>query len=120
LLRDADMLFRPRTLEFDLDVFWWNWSEHPAQTVFAILLGLINLFYVAAAAWAFIRGHVPWALMLISYVVVRFIILGAMENPEPRYTVQFFPILIVAAAAALTRSRSTAFFAQISSAGVKP
>ena len=105
LLRDADMLFRPRTLEFDLDVFWWNWSEHPAQTVFAILLGLINLFYVAAAAWAFIRGHVPWALMLISYVVVRFIILGAMENPEPRYTVQLFPILIVAAAAALTRSR---------------
>jgi 4-amino-4-deoxy-L-arabinose transferase-like glycosyltransferase len=120
LLRDADMLFRPRTLEFDLDVFWWSWSDHPAQTVFAILLGLINLFYVAAATWAFIRGHVPWALMLISYIAVRFLILGAMENPEPRYTVQFFPILIVAAAAALTRSRSTASFAQISSAGVKP
>jgi hypothetical protein len=120
ILRDTDMLLRPRTLEFDLDVFWWRWGEHPAQTVFAILLGLMNLFYVAAGAWAFIRGRVPWALIFISYIAVRFIILGAMENPEPRYTVQFFPILIVAAAAALTRSRSTAFFAQISSAGVKP
>jgi hypothetical protein len=43
--------------------------------------------------------------MLGSYIILRFILLGAMENPEPRYTVQFFPILIVAAAAALTCSR---------------
>ncbi|HEY1804811.1 MAG TPA: glycosyltransferase family 39 protein [Terracidiphilus sp.] len=105
ILRDADMMFRPRTLEFGLDVFWWRWSEHPTQTVWAVLLGLLNLFYVAAAVWAFLRRRVPWALMLGSYLILRFILLGAMENPEPRYTVQCFPILIVAAAAALTRSR---------------
>ncbi len=118
LLRDADMLLRPRTIEFDLDVFWWRWSEHPVQSAWAIFLGLVNLFYVAAAAWAFIRGRVPWAhqapwtpqvpwtWMLGSYLILRFVVLGAMENPEPRYTIQCFPILIVAAAAALTRSRS--------------
>jgi hypothetical protein len=105
LLRDADMLLRPRTIEFDLDVFWWRWSEHPAQSAWAIFLGLINLFYVAAAAWAFIRGRVPRAWMLGSYLILRFIVLGAMENPEPRYTIQCFPILIIAAAAALTHSR---------------
>jgi hypothetical protein len=105
LLRDADMLLRPRTIEFDLDVFWWRWSEHPAQSAWAIFLGLINLFYVAAAAWAFIRGRVPFAWMLGSYLILRFIVLGAMENPEPRYTIQCFPILILAAAAALTHSR---------------
>jgi Dolichyl-phosphate-mannose-protein mannosyltransferase len=105
LLRDADMLLRPRTIEFDLDVFWWRWSEHPVQSAWAIFLGLINLIYVAAAAWAFIRGRVPWAWMLGSYLILRFIVLGAMENPEPRYTIQCFPILIVAAAAALTHSR---------------
>jgi hypothetical protein len=104
LLRDADMLLRPRTLEFGLDVFWWRWSEHPAESAWAIFLGLLNLFYVAAAAWAFIRRRVPWPWMLGSYLILRFILLGAMENPEPRYTVQCFPILIVAAAA-LTRSR---------------
>ena len=105
LLRDADMLLRPRTLEFGLDVFWWRWSEHPADSAWAILLGLLNLFYVAAAAWGFIRRRVPWPWMLGSYLILRFILLGAMENPEPRYTVQCFPILIVAAAAALTCSR---------------
>jgi len=99
------MLLRPRTLEFGLDVFWWRWSEHPAQSAWAIFLGFLNLFYVAAAAWAFIRRRVPWPWMLGSYIILRFILLGAMENPEPRYTVQFFPILIVAAAAALTCSR---------------
>jgi hypothetical protein len=28
-----------------------------------------------------------------------------MENPEPRYTLEWFPILIVAAGAALTTNR---------------
>ncbi len=104
LLRVTDMLLRPRTLEYDLDVFWWRWSEHPAQSAWAILLGLINLFYVAAAAWAFLRRRVPWALMLGSYIILRCLVLGAMENPEPRYTVVFFPVFIIAAAAALSRT----------------
>ncbi len=108
LLRDADMLLRPRTLEYGLDVFWWRWSEHPADSAWAIFLGLLNLFYVAAAAWGFMRRRVPWPWMLGSYIILRFILLGAMENPEPRYTVQCFPILIVAAAAALTCSRPAA------------
>ncbi len=108
LLRDADMLLRPRTIEYDLDVFWWRWSDHPAQSAWAIFLGLINLFYVAAAAWAFLRRRVPWPWMLGSYLILRFIVLGAMENPEPRYTIQCFPVLIVAAAAALTQSHSLA------------
>jgi hypothetical protein len=46
--------------------------------------------------------------MLGAYLIFRFILLGAMENPEPRYTVQCFPILIIAAAAALTCSKATA------------
>jgi hypothetical protein len=108
LLRDADMMFRPRTLEFGLDVFWWRWSEHPADSAWAIFLGLLNLFYVAVAAWGFLRRRVPFAWMLGAYLIFRFILLGAMENPEPRYTVQCFPILIIAAAAALTCSKATA------------
>ncbi len=106
VLRNADMLLRPRTIEYDLDVLWWRWHDHPAQSAWAIFLGLINLFYVAIAAWAFLRRRVPWAWMMISYLVFRFIVLGAMENPEPRYTVQCFPIFIVAAATALTCSRA--------------
>jgi len=105
LERVADMLFRPRTEAFYLEVFWWQWSQHPAQSAAAILLGLIDLFYVAAAAFAFLRGRVPWRWMLGGYLVLRLALLGAIENPEPRYTLECFPIFIVAAAAALAQSR---------------
>lgn len=106
LLRVADMVLRPRTFEFNLDAFWWRWSEHPGQTSWAILLGLINLFYVGVASWTFLRGRVPWAWMLGGYVLLRCLLLATMENPEPRYTLECFPIFIVAAAMAFT-SRSS-------------
>jgi hypothetical protein len=101
LLRVADMTLRPRTEAFYLDVFWWRWSEHPGQTIAATLLGLINLAYVAAAAWAFLRGRVPLAWMLGGYLLLRCLLLVTMDHPEPRYTLECFPIFIVAAAAAL-------------------
>ncbi len=105
LLRTADMILRPRTEEFNLEVFWWRWSEHPAETAGAILVGLINLFYVAAAAWAFLRRRVPWPWMLGGYVVLRCLLLGTMENSEPRYSLECFPIFIVAVAAAMNSSK---------------
>ena len=106
LLRVADMLLRPRTEAFSTDAFpidldWWHGREHPAQTAFAALLGLINLGYAALAAWAFLRRRVPWPWMLGGYLVLRCLLLATMENPEPRYSLECFPILIVAAGAAL-------------------
>jgi hypothetical protein len=101
VLRVADIFLRPRTEAFNLDVHWWQGSEHPGETIFAVLLGLINLGYVVLAAWAFLRRRVPWAWMLGGYLVLRCLLLGTMENPEPRYSMECFPILIVAAAAAL-------------------
>jgi hypothetical protein len=95
------MMFRPRTEEFNLEVFWWPPSDHPAQTIWAILLGLVNLLYVVAAAWAFLRRRVPWPWVLGGYIVLRCLLLGTMENSEPRYSLECFPIFIVAAAAAL-------------------
>jgi hypothetical protein len=106
-LRAADMLFRPRTEEFRLNVFWWNWSGEPGQTLASLLLGLVNLGFVVAAAWGFLRGRVPWPWMLGGYLLLRFALLGTMENPEPRYTVQCFPIFFVAAAAAFGGARRT-------------
>jgi hypothetical protein len=100
-MRVADMLLRPRTEAFYLDIYWWSWSDRPIQTALSSLLGLINLGYVALAAWGFLRGRVPWAWMVGAYLVMRFLLLGTMENAEPRYTLQCFPILIVAAAAAI-------------------
>jgi hypothetical protein len=115
ILRDADMLFRPRTEDFYLDVFWWRWSEHPFQTTCSIVLGLINLAYVALAAWAFLRRRAPWPIMLGGYLLMRFALLGSVENPEPRYTLECFPILIVAAAAAISCAPSFAVHRKLAS-----
>lgn len=105
LIRMTDMMLRPRTEEFEIEVFWWNYGDHPAQTVAAVLLGLVNLFYVAAAVWAFIRRRVPWPWMLGGYILLRCLLLGTMENSEPRYSLECFPIFIVAAAAVLSDPR---------------
>jgi hypothetical protein len=104
-LRVADMALRPRTEEFPIDMYWWHWSQHPGETAFAVLLALINLGYLGLAALGFLRGRVPWAGMLGGYIVMRCLLLATMENPEPRYTLEWFPILIVAAGAALTTNR---------------
>ena len=105
-MRVADMFLRPRTEAFatntfSLDLYWWRWREHPAQTAFAALLGLVNLGYVGLAAWGFASRRVPWAWMLGGYILLRCLLLATMQNSEPRYTLECFPILIVAAGAAL-------------------
>lgn len=106
LLRIADMMFRPRTEELNLEVFWWPPDGHRGQTLAAIMIGVLDLFYVAAAAWAFLRRRVPWPWMLGGYVVLRCLVLGTMENSEPRYSLECFPIFILAAAAALSSFQS--------------
>jgi hypothetical protein len=45
---------------------------------------------------------VPFAAMLGAYIVFRCLLLATMENADPRYTLEWFPILIVAAAVAIT------------------
>jgi len=47
----------------------------------------------------------PW--ILGGYVVLRCLLLATMENPEPRYSLECFPILIVAAGAALSGRASS-------------
>jgi hypothetical protein len=39
--------------------------------------------------------------MLLAFVVLRSLFLGTLENPEPRYTLECYPVIIVLAAAAL-------------------
>jgi hypothetical protein len=62
------------------------------------------LFYVSSAfagfAWA---RNVELFGFLLFFVIVRSLFLGTLENPEPRYTLEMYPVVIVFAAAALRR-----------------
>lgn len=96
-LRVADMWLRPRTEGVAVSMAWWRWREHPAQTGVALGLALLNLAYIVAAALGTFRRP-PLAILLTTYFGLRCVLLATMENSEPRYTLEAFPILFVLAA----------------------
>jgi Dolichyl-phosphate-mannose-protein mannosyltransferase len=111
LLRVADMWLRPRTEILPPDVRWWEFNDDPKHSAWAVGLGLINLAYVLTALLAWRQGSprtsgIRWAGLLVSFVLLRSIFLGTLENPEPRYTLECFPAVIVLASSALARKSS--------------
>jgi 4-amino-4-deoxy-L-arabinose transferase-like glycosyltransferase len=116
LLRVADMWLRPRTEILPPDVRWWEFHDDTKQSVIAVGFGLLNLAYVAAALLALILGQargkarrpsgIRWAGLLISFLLLRSAFLGTLENPEPRYTLECYPAVIVLASSLFSRSDS--------------
>lgn len=103
-LRITDMWLRPRTEILPVETHWWQFSRHPQESAFALLWAAINLFYLVAA----LRGWLAWrpgiyAVPLISYVLIRSVFLGSMENPEPRYVLECFPAVLALASGAFAR-----------------
>lgn len=76
----------------------------------AVAAGLLNLAYVGvallAAFWRF--SSIRYAGLLVAFVALRSAFLGTLENPEPRYTLECYPIVILFAATLASdwRSRS--------------
>ena len=103
-LRIADMWLRPRTELLPSDSRWWEFDDEPPWSVVAIAFGVINLLYVLAAIAGWARSRkVEWLGLLILFVILRSAFLGTLENPEPRYALEMYPIVIVLAAAAVVR-----------------
>ena len=102
LLRLADMWLRPRVEMLNIELRWWQYSQHHAETRIAYAYGALNLFYLLAA----LVGVFYWprfATAMVAYIVVRSLLLSTLEAPEPRYTLECFPMIIAFAAAALAK-----------------
>ncbi len=102
LLRIADMWLRPRTEGLDIGMSWWKWSDDPRECAAALALALLNLFYVGAAMCGAFRRP-PLAVFLFTYLLLRCLLLGTLENPEPRYSLEAYPIVFVLGACFLSR-----------------
>lgn len=105
LLRILDMWLRPRTEMLPCDSRWWEFNDDPIWASLAIAFGIINLGYVLCAlvGWTSAR-RLALTELLILFIVLRSGFLGTLENPEPRYTLEMYPIVIVLAAAAIGRA----------------
>ena len=128
-VRIGDMWLRPRTeMLWQNDDRWWELKRHPLDSAVAMALGAVNLFYVGGALlgagwlfrparnqnqWQSARGQsndtdswfppnistTPTWGLLFGWVLARSLFLGTMGNPEPRYTLESYPVVILLAAA---------------------
>ena len=107
LVRIADMWLRPRTEMLPPDTRWWEFNDDLRWSVLAVALGVIGIFYAGAGLVGWLRHRgLPWSGLLLSFVILRSAFLGTLENPEPRYTLEMYPIVFVFAAGAFLASRA--------------
>jgi len=96
LLRITDMWLRPRTEMLPADSRWWEFNDDPMWSAVASAFGAIGLAYVLAAVVGLVRGRaIPYVGLLVLFLVVRSAFLGTLENPEPRYTLECYPVLLL-------------------------
>jgi len=110
IARVLDMALRPRTEMMPVADEWWRWREHRAQSAFALLYAALNLAFFALAFAGFRvwkrnnwmsfnppgqRGYRELVWAMAASVVLRAALLLFIDNSEPRYTLEFFPVFFI-------------------------
>jgi hypothetical protein len=99
--RVVDMWLRPRVENLPIDLDWWVYRHHYAETRFSwFYAGLNALYLLLGIAGLCLRPRMwPW---MLAYLVLRSALLLTVEAPEARYTLECFPMLFAAGGAALS------------------
>jgi hypothetical protein len=113
--REMDMWVRPRLELTTMPVDWWAVRAHPVKSAEEIAYALLNAAYLALAVVGLVRwrrrewdGRWAVAYAMVAFVVLRCALLLTLDNSEPRYTLECFPVVILLAAVALgLRARSS-------------
>ncbi|WP_124847644.1 hypothetical protein [Acidipila sp. EB88] len=105
LLRLADMWFRPRVELFSIDLRWWNYAAEGPDTVLAWSFVLLNGLYLGLAAMGAWRRP-PLLGVFVAFTVLRCALLLTIEAPEPRYTLECFPMILVLGGIAVAHGRA--------------
>ena len=113
--READMWLRPRLELTRMPVDWWAVRAHPWKSAEEMAYALVNAAYLALA----VVGLVLWrrrgwggrravAYTMLGFVALRCVLLLTLDNSEPRYTLECFPVVMLLGSFALARFRSEA------------
>src|SRR5262249_252092 len=94
--RSVDMWVRPRTEMLPLDTRWWEYEDDMQDCVIATVWGALNLLFLAAAVTRRGRGPRPrYLAFMMLFVLLRSSFLGTLANPEPRYTLECYPVVLL-------------------------
>jgi hypothetical protein len=101
--RVADMWLRPRVENLNIDLDWWVYSHHNAETRFSWAYAGLNAAYLLLAliGTCFRSRYWPWMAL---YFALRSLLLMTIEAPEARYTLECFPMIFVLAGIGIDRS----------------
>jgi hypothetical protein len=103
-LRIADMWLRPRTELFPSDPRWWEFNDDPRWLTVSLVFGAINISYVVMFLAGWTRSHAIFGVgLFVFFVLLRSAFLGSLENPEPRYTLECYPAVLLLAASLFHR-----------------
>ncbi len=119
--RLANMLLRPRTELSPLPSDWWKRRDHPRQSALAASYAALNLVWLVPGAIGLYRWGrdsrdrpsrtsrlgTPAATTVLQsmlvFALLRSLLLLTLDNSEPRYTLEFFPILTLGIASLFAR-----------------
>jgi hypothetical protein len=100
--RVADMWLRPRVENLPIDIDWWVYSHHHAETVFSWFYAGLNAIYLLLGLAGLLLRPRLWVWML-AYILLRSALLLTIVPPEARYTLECFPMLFVCGGIVLAR-----------------
>jgi hypothetical protein len=117
LSRVLNMWLRPRTellaVRPPIPLDWWNFTPHPGASTFALGYAALNAAYLMAGLfglWRFggrlFRAQAPLMIAMVGFVVLRSALLLTIDNSEPRYVLECFPVVFLFAAAACLKGDS--------------
>jgi hypothetical protein len=90
--RLADMWLRPRVENLPINLDWWVYAHHRAETSFSWAYAGLNVLYLLlGCVGLWLRPRLAWGMF--AYLVLRSALLMTVEAPEARYTLECFPIL---------------------------
>ena len=102
-VRVADMWLRPREEALPIDPHWWRYKKDRHDAVIGVALGLLNLVLVVAAIIGVCRHKVHYLWLFVLWVLLRCVLLATLENPETRYTLECYSLVLAFAAANFER-----------------
>jgi hypothetical protein len=105
------MWVRPRVENLNIDLDWWAYARHNAETRFSWEYAALNALYLLLAA-AGLALRPRFSLAMLAYMLLRSALLLTVEAPETRYTLECFPMLFALGGVALSALISSigAFF----------